>query len=234
VGNRSISDALASFNRKERYWLVRNCLGAGPTPLCHGFRERLSKALGPRLDGVIPDTAWWATDYHLDWLIAALHCHAAPSEDGIFECRANVDRQIKGTQEDIDLIVVSERDIILVEVKAFGAWGRKQLDSKIKRLSELCDATGVAFPDTAPDRQVRMHFVLMSRTPPEKVIYEDWPCWAVKSRKEPNWMKLRIEPALTELSTVVRCGPTGKSDANGGYWTVQRLALRAAQCNGAR
>jgi hypothetical protein len=229
VDNRSIAETLASFNRKERYWLVRNCLGDEPPPLCQCFRERLAKVLGPRLDGDLSEAAWWATDYHLDWLIAALHSYAAPSEDGTFECRANVGDEIKGTQEDIDLLIACERDVILVEVKAFGAWGRKQLESKIERLSKLCDATGTTFSNAGPDHQVRMHFVLMSRRPPAKVIYEKWPCWAVKSRTEPYWLELQIDSALTEIATVVRCGEDGDRDANGGYWTIERRHLSAAQ-----
>ena len=51
-----LTDALAAFNRKERYWLIRNALGPGAETLGADFRRRLGDAIGL----TIPDDAWWA------------------------------------------------------------------------------------------------------------------------------------------------------------------------------
>jgi hypothetical protein len=69
VPTRTLSECLELFNRKERYWLIRNVLGepASDFPLSQSFRERLSETIQIS----IPCGAWWEMDYHIDWLFAA-------------------------------------------------------------------------------------------------------------------------------------------------------------------
>ncbi len=66
----TLVECLKAFNRKERYWLLRNALGAPALELLlsGAFRDRLGKLL----DTDIPSDAWWAMDYHIDWVFAAL------------------------------------------------------------------------------------------------------------------------------------------------------------------
>ncbi len=61
-------ESLEKFNRKERYWLLKNALKSDSMVLGEEFRKNLGKKIGIS----IPENAWWAMDYHLDWLIGAL------------------------------------------------------------------------------------------------------------------------------------------------------------------
>jgi len=69
----SFNDTLERFNRKERNLLIRTVLGhsqAEPLLLSKTFCNQLTGALG--LPETKPtDVRWW-TDYHLNWLVAAL------------------------------------------------------------------------------------------------------------------------------------------------------------------
>jgi hypothetical protein len=46
-------------------------------------------------------------------------------------------RLVEGNHEDADLIIASDSDLIIVEVKAYGAWSNKQMRSKLARLELL-------------------------------------------------------------------------------------------------
>lgn len=66
----SLVDSLQRLNRKERYWLLRNALGrsGADLSLSRAFLQRL----GQKIERSIPPSAWWAMDYHIDWLFSAL------------------------------------------------------------------------------------------------------------------------------------------------------------------
>jgi hypothetical protein len=64
------SDILSRFNRKERYWVLNELLDFNSTPISKNFRSKLRTELGIE----VPTNAWWAMDYHFDWLHAALAC----------------------------------------------------------------------------------------------------------------------------------------------------------------
>src|SRR5580658_5268992 len=70
-----IADTLRRFNRKERHLVIQNCLRESAVNLSPGFCDDVTKTLGPRLSSPIRRDSWWATDYHLDWLIGALAWH---------------------------------------------------------------------------------------------------------------------------------------------------------------
>ena len=74
-------ELMESFNRKERFLLIRQALGT--FRLIDDFRTKLGRAI----DLTIPQAAFIAIDYHLDWLAAALHAHKSRSPNGIFEKR---------------------------------------------------------------------------------------------------------------------------------------------------
>ena len=77
-----LADLLKRFNRKERNLLVRAVLGDKDDPLkliptfCKDIESKL------QIKEIQPD-AWWATDYHINWLAGALQamsvCIQAPS-----------------------------------------------------------------------------------------------------------------------------------------------------------
>lgn len=66
---------LDCFNRKERFWLLREAIGPGFSNLSEEFRKKLFNALPTGVPD-IPANAWWAFDYHLDWIAVALYCFA--------------------------------------------------------------------------------------------------------------------------------------------------------------
>ena len=98
----------------------------------------------------------------LDWLAGALYLHTRPPDP--YAGRGNRPRLIKGQQEDIDLVVASGGDVILIEAKAFSASSNKQLKSKLQRLKALCDNETGIYPSPPEEEQIKLHFVLMSRS----------------------------------------------------------------------
>ena len=64
----SLEQRLASFNRKERFLLVGQALGNSAFTLGDTFRQQLAQVLQRE----VPEDAYCAMDYHLDWLFAAL------------------------------------------------------------------------------------------------------------------------------------------------------------------
>jgi hypothetical protein len=162
-----LTDILDRFNRKERNLLIRDALGHSSgeaLTLNDAFRNRIGTALG----GLeIPKDAWWATDYHLNWIAGALVLWRC-GEKTIGSAQINLSadsarRLVERTQEDVDFLIVFDTTMILVEVKAFGYFSNKQIDSKLdrwrllKRRSELLGSN------------VTFHFMLMSRAKPTRL-----------------------------------------------------------------
>ncbi|WP_068085404.1 hypothetical protein [Polycladidibacter stylochi] len=59
------------LNRKERFWLLHKTLGASKfSELDRNFLSEIDRELG--LSAPMPHNAWWAMDYHFDWICAAL------------------------------------------------------------------------------------------------------------------------------------------------------------------
>ena len=90
-------DHLRSFNRKERFILLREALGEDTFCLDVGFRTRLGETIGE----AIPADAFVAMDYHLDWLQMALYLAATPAP----EWPVLNDGLVEANQQDIDLLV---------------------------------------------------------------------------------------------------------------------------------
>ena len=129
-------EILESFNRKERFFLISHALGLRSNSdepafsLSNCFRKQLNTnidvAIPPEPEGVFV-----AMDYHLDWLQAALIlAHTNQDEKSKFCNGSKEDQVIKGTQEDIDLLVAFKAGekfhLILVEAKAYSGWTNKQ------------------------------------------------------------------------------------------------------------
>ena len=74
-----LADVLKRFNRKERNLLVRAVLGDEEKPLLLSdqFRKDISNKLNKLgMEIEIQPDAWWATDYHINWLAGALTYYA--------------------------------------------------------------------------------------------------------------------------------------------------------------
>ncbi len=160
-----LTDILDRFNRKERNLLVRDALGHSPSKalsLDHNFRKRIGTELG----GLeIPNDAWWATDYHLNWIAGALALWRR-GEQAIGTAQINLLSEnpvrylVERSQEDADLLIAFDTTLILVEVKAFGYFTNKQIDSKLQRWHLLKRQSEL------PGFKVTFRFILMSRTKP--------------------------------------------------------------------
>jgi hypothetical protein len=217
-----LADILKRFNRKERNLLVRAVLGDEQKPLrlVEAFRRDVARELKIEM---IPEAAWWATDYHISWLAGAL-AYYTEGDAALNKARLNrssgpspcTSRLIEGNQEDIDLIIASGRDLILIEAKAFGSWDNKQLRSKLERLDLLHDEYE-QIADRADRDRVRMHFLLMS--PKEsKNINVEWPEWIRKENQIP-WIKLRL-PESEAILEVNRCDADAEETAEGDHWRI--------------
>jgi hypothetical protein len=124
-------------------------------------------------------------------------------------------RLIEGNQEDIDLVVASGRDLILIETKAYGRWDDEQLESKLARLHLVRNQHEETAKEAA-DR-VCMYFLLMSPNEGElRKINDNWPEWRGKDSKVP-WLELRLPPVILEVS---RCDERGRKMANNNWWRI--------------
>ncbi len=200
---------LRSFNRKERFILLRETLGSDT--LGEVFRKRLGKAIGIK----VPADAFVAMDYHLDWLQMALYLAANPSPPE----RIRNDGLVCGNQEDADLIVAfdggSTTHIVLVEAKVETGWTNSQLKSKAKRLDLI-------FGEGRPGVHLATpHHVLASpERPPPGIGTAKWPDW-MKLRDEPVWMPLK-RPAGLKKPT--RCTARGKTSRRGRFVKIESVS----------
>jgi hypothetical protein len=196
-----------SFNRKERYFLVRQALGNPEFKICDEFRQTLSSKLSLN----IPANAYTAMDYHLDWIYASLELFMNEET----EPRSNEDKIIHASAEDIDFLVAFEDKriyyFIFLEAKGVTLFNNEQLQRKVKRLSGFFGNDGKNYPDIVP------YFAIVSPKEPQKIKYEDWPRWAYPDGKV-TWLKLEIDPGSKK---VVRCDDVGNNDKKGKYWIAK-------------
>jgi hypothetical protein len=205
---------LERFNRKERNILIRDALGheQNHLRLSGHFRERVRNSVG--LAEPIPEDAWWATDYHINWLAGglAIYMNGWPLPHSIPNSGL-----IEGNQEDVDLIIAAGEQVLLIEAKAYGAWGRRQIQSKLERF-ELLHSFYTTL-EHGSTRRVRFRLLLLSPRRPQKLNLH-CPSWlregAVDS--EIPWMELRAAEAPHSILEVTRCDEDGNRAAKGGFW----------------
>ena len=201
----ALIEHLRAFNRKERFFLLSHALGVSTFRLDNGFRE----ALGDEIGLSIPDDAYVAMDYHLDWLQIALYLADKPEPPEPIRNEG----LIKANQEDIDLLVAFDgaatTHLVLLEAKMETSWTNKQLKSKAQRLSRI-------FDDRTRSKFAVPSFVLMSPRMPQRVITDDWPDW-MKPGGELQWLEL---PRPKDLRKVTRCTAEGKQSKGGRFVRV--------------
>lgn len=197
---------LNSFNSKERFFLVRQALGG--FQLSCAFRRDLGEAI----DLKIPDGAFAAMDYHLDWLVAALHAFERGSADETFDNRQGL---VEGNQEDVDLLVAFEDHgryhLVLVETKATTGWDGDQMRSKADRLRQIFGPEGDRY------REVEPHFCLLSPRRPQKLRTTEWPTWMSKGDGTYFWFKLGVDE---QRKMVTRCDAAGHPSAQGTHFKI--------------
>jgi hypothetical protein len=220
---------LQRFNRKERNLLFRAALGAENMRLGQAFRANVARAIGIE---AIPADAWWATDFHLNWIAAALaiYCEGEvtlgrfrtnprePADDGR--------RLIEGNQEDVDLLIATRDHLIMIEAKGYEAWSNSQLDSKLRRLA-LLRAEYERLAKTSSRPNLKLHLLLVSPTQPKNLKASSMgDPWIRKDSSTLSWMCLDI-PAGETVLTVERCDETSKVTAHGQHWMISEVRRRS-------
>ncbi|MGG5808790.1 hypothetical protein [Falsiroseomonas sp. CW058] len=222
-----LSIALERFNRKERNILVRDMLGHAEEPL--RLAPRFLGTLGEAVpDLAVPADAWWATDYHFDWIAGALRLFAAGGTvpDGPAGRWANSgekgERLVAGNQQDVDLLIAWGGTLLLIEAKAYGKQDNTQLMKKAYRLRQLDRlAADLALP------ALRFRFLLAAIDKPGPPPAAPWPSWACPGGRF-LWVALRdaawLPDGAAAVLKVTRCGPPGgrASDEHGTHWRILR------------
>ena len=212
----SLVETLKRFNRKERNWLIRDVLGDGAKTLSSDFRGRLAGVLqkhDPAID--IPADAWWTTDYHIDWLIGCLTI-LAEGESAISVAKTNKPPIVKGSQQDIDLLISWETTLVLIEAKGVGSWKGSGTTSK---LSRLCTLPDTLFSGLTP-------YLLFMSPEDSNLSAEKMPKW-IRNPGKPGHLELRLPPTHKPLLRVERCSLSkGKwrPDAQGTEWRIEPAA----------
>lgn len=214
-----VIDNLRSLDRKERFAVLREALGFDRTAPKLGtyFHKRLSACI----DVSVPENAYVAMDYHLDWIQMALHFAENPPP-GPGEAFPNPGfSDINRDQEDIDLLVAFATaaenppvtHLVLIEAKAYLPWTNEQLKSKTCRLREIFGEDGTQVGAVKP------RFVLMTGSKSDKIRTAAWPGWTKDSDGSPFW----LEYDLPCRRKVTRCDAGGKPDRSGGHLRLDRV-----------
>lgn len=223
----SLAELIERFNRKERYIVFQQVATAGSVELDVSFRSKLRDLGWP-----VPDRGVLVlTDYHLNWLYAALELSAgrwaSAGVDGkavddlpqaVDSSTQKVRYALEHNQEDIDLLLVWEADgethLGLVEVKAHSGWSNAQLRSKAARLEAVLGREGGQYAGVVP------RFALMSFAAPSKVDTGSWPTWMTDDNGTPQHVKL--VPPLNERLTVGRVDSEGHSSSAGEFYGIRQ------------
>jgi hypothetical protein len=205
----TLLDHLREFNRKERFYFIGMALGNTNFRLSREFR----KALGDALELRVPEDAFAAMDYHLDWIAASLHLAAYGDRPGPY---LRDPRLVAATQEDVDLVVAypeaNSYHLIMLEAKGVTAYSNGQFRSKIERLNAVFFEGGAA-----KSARAIPHFALVSPREPLQLDYSKCAPWMLAPNGRVAWLRLKLPPVLKK---VFRCYQDGKISQQGNHWKV--------------
>ncbi len=209
MSNNDYIRALRAFDSHERGILLQWATG-----LDFQLSEALRGALGELLDLQVPQRAYVAMDYTLDWLHAGLRTYREQAEVGTLHDWPG-DGRLTATGEDVDLLVAwqdQQPRLVLIEAKGFTGWSNKQLLSKALRLGAIFDEQ--------TRRQVDVRFVLVGPKHSTGIVTNGWPSWMTT---EERYHFLAIPDPGARLA-VQRCTSDGKPTRTG--YTHWRAATR--------
>jgi len=204
----TLSKELRNLYRKERFLVLNFAAGEGDgrPPLSLAFRKSIRASLD--LNHPIPANAFWAIDYHLDWIRAAveLSTSSAPRTEPL-------PGKLLGTQEDVDLLVAyphaGRTVLILIEAKGVTGWNQKQLNSKVNTLRQI-------FGNGRRGLLLRWALAAPEKNPPINIDCNNWPPW-MRKRSKPYWIAI---PMPFRVDRLERCDSKGRRNTRGGYWRV--------------
>jgi len=167
----------------------------------------------------MPTEAWWATDYHFDWLAGALKTFMT----GKGEPERNSDDLIEATQEDVDFVIAAANHLILCEAKAYGAFDSDQYKRKIRRIKRLYGFYEQLKRERESSISVQFDFVFYSPTEPAELKSQSLPWGGF-----PVHIKLSIP---YPRRAVRRCenNESGTPSAKGGFWCCYEIRDPANQ-----
>ncbi len=216
-GKSALAELLKRFNRKERYWLLADALGEKFSTLDPNYRQRLGKLL----DLQIPDDAWWAIDYHFNWLYAALWCakhDLEPPGDSPLAENNGSPPAIADNLEDIDLLIAFGQTLILVEAKGVTGWTNGQMTSKARRLSSLTDVIGdvdIRLVLTSPRYSTGLEKGDWIQIVPDKMM-------PPKEGRPYHHMTMKSLAGRQDLLRVERFKSAGMPAETGNHWRIVR------------
>lgn len=204
-------DNLRKLNRKERFFLIGMALGNPEFKLDSSFRRSLSI----EFNVTIPDNAFVAMDYHLNWIYAAAALAFGPPGSGpVYE---NPDRAVDGTQEDVDLLVAFEgasglSHLIMLEAKGVTAFNNRQFQHKMGRFRSIFGEAGYRWP------RIKPYFGLVSPRKPNGLRYDLCPAWLTVGAQIP-WFTLSLP---SDRLTVLGCDKNGRPNKERAFWTTRQ------------
>lgn len=205
----ALLDNLRRLNRKERFYLLGRALGNPGFSLGETYRASLCDTLDLE-PGSVPKDSLVAMDYHLDCLYAALVL--SRSYEPLYQ---NTAQNLKGTQQDIDLLVAWQtgdaKHIVMIEAKGVMSFSNRQLKSKMSRLKAIFGDNGTAWPGVTP------HFLIASPKESKHIITDGWPSWTTPGGR-PRWLEL---PLPADLIWATRCDNGGLITRSGTHWKIQ-------------
>lgn len=216
-----LAQILEKFNRKERNLLIRDILGCPGEELClsDDFCKRLESAVG--ISPKYLKRAWWATDFHFDWLAGALLTFLT---GGNAEEPKSCFELVKGNQEDLDLIIAAyeptadtRHHLILIEAKAYRYFSPKQHNSKVNRSDRLYEFYEGLKSESK--HKICFYYVHFSAGPHENI----------PGPKNIPQFHLELKLPGARLA-VMRCDKDGTRDANGGHWRIEPFGGPRASC----
>lgn len=224
MASEMIISNLRRFNRKESYHLTRAALNVPEFRLDKSFRKGLKKCLS--LPGSVPEDAFVAMEYHLDWVYSSLFLadkgidldEAVKSKERFPRCdKITGSRVIMANREDIDLLIAYRGDkchLLFLEAKGDDSFTNKQLNSKADRLKGIFGECGDRWDGVTP------HFALISpkKPDPKKLDCKKWPKW-MRGEEKPAWVEL---PWCDDLVRIERCNESGEPDEDGAFWMVKK------------
>jgi len=206
----SFINNLERLNRKERYFLIGMALGNPEFKLNSEFRQKLSE----KYCLAVPDTAFVAIDYHLNWIFSAVAlAFDSPVRDNIFNNKGGI---IDGTQEDVDLLVAFEdkssmNHVIMLEAKGFTAFSNRQFTHKMDRLKSIFGEKGNRWPKVKP------YFGLISSRESGKLKTNICPSWLKVEGRIP-WFEM---PLPNNRLILYGCDKLGRPNKERAFWTVK-------------
>jgi hypothetical protein len=212
---------LKQFNRKERFYVVRQATKGG-----FDLNDDFKKLLENKLEITIPGQGvFMAMDYHFDWIYASLFLSGQTAHHSDLPYKLDK-KLITATQEDVDLLIAAPdpsnpmlTNLIMIEAKGATSWTNKQAKSKAERLNKI-------FVEGTYEHLINPHYLIWSPNASEKLDFASFPSWA-KRNKAVRHIPLDMGGVEEELMKITRCGKNDSKPVTYESWKVENIGKKA-------